>query len=77
MTAGDRRRRGRPPVCTRELALRVIGLHRQDLSYREIAVALNAEGIRTPLGVSWRKAYVDRLLHTQYVQDIIEADSIR
>ena len=72
MTGRDRRRRGRPPVCTRELALRVVRLQRQGLSYREIAVALNAEGIRTPFGLPWRKAHVDRLLHTRYAREIIE-----
>lgn len=60
-------------MCTRELALQVVRLRRQGLSYREIAVVLNAEGIPTPLGLPWRKSYVDRLLHTQYARDIMEA----
>ena len=66
------RRRGRPPCCPRELAVRVIELHRQGLSYAKISATLNAHGIPTPLGqASWSKGHVDRLLHTQYVRDII------
>jgi hypothetical protein len=67
------RRRGRPPRCPRELAVRVIRLRRQGLSYAAISVVLNTEGVPTPTGRPlWRKAYVDRLLHTQYVRDILK-----
>ena len=32
-------------------------------------------GIPTPMGLPrWRKAYVDRLLHTQYVRDIMASE---
>lgn len=43
-------RRGRPPRCPRELALRIIGLRLQGLTYMEISAALNAEGIPTSMG---------------------------
>ena len=67
-------RRGRPPCCPRELAIRVIQLRRQGLSYAAISDVLNADGVPTPTGRPlWRKAYVDRLLHTRYVRDILES----
>ena len=70
------RRQGRPPCCPRELAVRVIQLRRHGLSYAAISAVLNAEGIPTPTGrPRWRKAYVDRLLHTQYVRDIVETEA--
>jgi len=70
-------RRGRPPCCPRELAVRVVQLRRQGLSYAAISDVLNADGIPTPLGRSrWRKAYVDRLLHTRYVREIMETESV-
>jgi hypothetical protein len=69
------RRRGRPPCCPRELAIRVIQL-RQRLSYAQISDVLNAEGIPTPAGRPlWRKEYVDRLLHTKYARDIMESEA--
>jgi hypothetical protein len=65
------RGRGRPPLCPRELAERVIRLRRNGLSYSEIASTLNSEGVPTPLGGSrWLKSHVDRLLHTRYVLSI-------
>lgn len=68
------RRRGRPPLCPHEIAIRVIDLRRQGLSYSEIATALNREGVPTPMGGSlWYKSCVDRLLHTQYVRELWEA----
>ena len=73
--ASTPRRRGRPPCCPRELAIRVIQLRRRGLSYAQIRDVLNAEGTPTPTGRPWRKAYVDRLLHTQYVRDIIETEA--
>jgi recombinase len=52
--------------------VQVIELHRQNLSYAQISAVLNAQGIPTPTGRPlWRKGHVDRLLHTQYVCDII------
>jgi hypothetical protein len=66
------RRRGRPPCCPPELAIRIIRLRRQGLSYAAISATLNAAGIPTPTGRPlWRKAYVDRLLHTRYVEDLV------
>jgi hypothetical protein len=67
-------RRGRPPCCPRELAIRVVQLRHQGLSYAAISAVLNAEGVPTPTGRPlWRKAYIDRLLHTRYVRDIMES----
>jgi hypothetical protein len=69
VTAG----RGRPPLCPRELAVRVIHLRYDGLSYRQIADMLNAEGVLTPLVSShWLKSHVDRLLHTRYVMSLAE-----
>jgi hypothetical protein len=65
------RRPGRPPCCPRELAIRVIQLRRQGMSYAQICTVLNAEHISTPLGGSrWLKSHVDRLLHTRWVREI-------
>lgn len=67
------RRPGRPPCCSRALAVRIIQLRRGDLSYEQIANVLNAERLPTPMGGSrWLKSHVDRLLHTRWVKDIIE-----
>ena len=41
------RRRGRPPCCPPELAIRIIRLRRQGLSYAAISRTLNADGILT------------------------------
>jgi hypothetical protein len=68
------RTRGRPPSCSRELAVRVISLRRQGLSLAQICIVLNAHDIPTPSGRPfWQKSYIDRLLRTRYVQDIIES----
>jgi hypothetical protein len=72
MSAPTPRRRGRKPCCPRELAIRIIQLHQQGLSYAAIAAILNAEGIRTPNGRLWRKGYVERVLHTLYARDLEE-----
>jgi len=73
VSAGKPGRRGRPPRCPRELAVRIIGLHRQGLTYAQISAVLNAEAIPTPLGRPlWGKSYVDRVLHTQYAREIRE-----
>jgi hypothetical protein len=67
------RRPGRPPCCSRVLAVRIIQLRQAGLSYAQICTALNAEQIPTPMGGSrWLKSHVDRLLHTRYVLSIIE-----
>jgi hypothetical protein len=40
----------------------------------QICDLLNAEGIPTPMGRPlWHKAYVFRVLNTQYVRDIMES----
>ena len=64
---------GRPPCCSRELAIRIIQMRQRGLSYVEICTVLNAEQVPTPMGGSrWLKSHVDRLLHTRYAQDLIE-----
>lgn len=66
------RRPGRPPCCSRELAVRIIQLRRAGRSYAQICDVLNAEQIPTPMGGSrWLKSHVDRLLHTRWVKAII------
>lgn len=76
MSAPKPQRRGRPPCCTDELAVRVIGLRRQGLTYTQISVVLNAEGVPTPMGrPRWLRSSVDRLLHTQYARDILREGS--
>jgi hypothetical protein len=48
-----------------QLAVRLIHLHTEGLSYEGIAALLNAEGVPTPGGgTRWLKSSVDRLLHT-------------
>jgi len=42
------------------------------LSLQQISDNLNDEGIATPASRSqWTKSHVDRLLHTQHVQDLL------
>lgn len=66
------RRRGRPPCCPPAVAIRIVLLHLQGLSYQEICNVLNTEGVPTPLGRSpWQRSYVDRVLHTRYARDIL------
>jgi hypothetical protein len=70
---GQPRRPGRPPCCSRELAILIIKLHQRGLSYARICTELNAAQIPTPLGSpTWQKSHVDRLLHTRWVKEIIE-----
>jgi hypothetical protein len=53
--------------------VRIIRLRQADLSYEQIAGVLNAGGVPTPLGSPrWLKSHVDRLLHTRWVQELIE-----
>jgi Recombinase len=69
----DHRGRGRPPCCSPELAIRVIHLHAEGLSYERIAMLLNAEGVPMPGGgTHWLKSSVDRLLHTRYAEQLLE-----
>lgn len=45
----------------------------QGLTYMQICLVLNAHGVPTPMGRPlWQKSYIVRLLHTRYVQDLIE-----
>jgi hypothetical protein len=65
------RRPGRPPACSLEIVIHVVELRLQGLSYADISVVLNREGIPTPAGRPvWQKSYVDRLLHTRYAREI-------
>lgn len=67
------RRPGRPPLCPREVAARIVGLRREGLSYEAISDVLNAEGVPTPAGgLIWQRSYVDRVLHTRYAQEVEE-----
>lgn len=69
----ERRGRGRPSCCPRELVIRMIHLHAEGLSYEEIAALLNAEGVPLPAGgTRWLKSSVDRLLHTLYARKLLE-----
>jgi hypothetical protein len=66
------RQRGRPPCCSRELAVHIIELRQTGRSYEQVANVLNTERTPTPMGSSrWLKSHVDRLLHTRWVQDIM------
>ena len=65
--APEPRRPGRPPACPLEVVIYVVELRNLGLSYADISMTLNREGIPTPAGRPvWRKSYVDRLLHTRY-----------
>lgn len=67
------RRSGRPPACPLEVVIHIVELRRQGLSYADISMALNREGIPTPTGRPvWQKSYVDRLLHTRYAREILD-----
>jgi hypothetical protein len=44
------RRPGRPPACPLAIVIRVVELRRQGLSYADISVVLNREGVPTPAG---------------------------
>jgi len=63
---------GRPPCCTPEVVEYIFNLRRAGLSLQQISDNLNDEGIATPASRSqWTKSHVDRLLHTQHVQDLL------
>lgn len=75
MTAVDgepvRRGRGRPPVCTPELAIRVIGMRRQGMTYAQIANSLNALHVLKPSGQpGWTRPGVVSFLRRRYVKEI-------
>jgi hypothetical protein len=71
--APSRRKRGRPPACSRELAAQIIAMRHQGLTLMQICIVLNAHGVPTPAGRPlWHKSYIHRLLHTRYVQDLIK-----
>ncbi|WP_425564025.1 recombinase family protein [Nonomuraea longicatena] len=54
--------------------LQVITLRAQGLSLATISRVLNEEGVRTPAGGHvWQKSHVDRLLHTLYARDLLDA----
>ena len=73
MSAGEGRERGRPPCCPRDLAIRIIRMQKQGLSYAQICEALNADEVPTPMGGNrWLKSHVDRLLHTRYARRLRE-----
>jgi hypothetical protein len=56
------------------VAIRIVGLHQQGLSLGAITSLLNAEGLATPAGrPRWQRSYVDRLLHTRYAKEILQA----
>ncbi|GIH78888.1 recombinase family protein [Planobispora longispora] len=68
------RRRGRPPCCPPEVVRRIIALRSQGSSLAAISRILNEEGVRTPAGGRvWQKSYVDRLLHTRYARELLDA----
>lgn len=51
-------------------------MRRNGLTLMQICIVLNAHGIPTPTGRPlWHKSYIARLLHTQYVQDLLEGDA--
>lgn len=82
MSAPDQRpsrRRGRPPLCPRELAARILMLNKdQGLSLQRIADLLNAEGVPTPLGLApWSKSHVDGVLSRIYTREIRDKAAVR
>jgi hypothetical protein len=70
---GPKRRPGRRPKCPPDVAVRIVSLRQQGLSYQAIGDLLTTERIPTPMGRSqWSKSHVNRVLHTMYVRDIID-----
>ena len=62
---------GGPPVCTRELAIQVIGMRRQGMSYMQIVNSLNAHHVLKPSGQpGWTKSSVVGFLRRQHVKEI-------
>lgn len=71
------RRPGRPPVCRPEVALRIIELRRNGLSYSGISAVLNRDGVATPAGGSvWAKSHVARLLYTRHLSELAERQAV-
>jgi hypothetical protein len=67
------KRCGRPPCCPPELAILVVSLRLQGLTYAAISDALNSSGVPTPAGrPKWQRSYVDRLLHTRCAIELME-----
>ena len=70
-SAANRPKPGRPPVCKPEVVIDVIDMRRKGLSHMQIAIALNARPVPTPMKKSpWSKEGVARLLRTQHAQAI-------
>jgi hypothetical protein len=70
-SAADRPKSGRPPVCKPEVVINVIEMRRKGLSHMQIALAMNALPVPTPMKKSpWTKQGVARLLRTQHAQAI-------
>jgi hypothetical protein len=65
------RRPGRPPCCSSEARERSRELKDQGRSLRQIARALNAEGVPTPMRrAQWNKSHVWRVLGTLYMKEL-------
>jgi len=66
------KRRGRKPVCPRELVEKMYELHCCcGLSYQKIADRLKTEGVPMPLGgLQWMKSAVVRIMESTYGREI-------
>jgi hypothetical protein len=61
----------RPPCCPEATGRRVHALRAQQLSYRNIARALNAESVPTPAGSArWYPSHVFNLVHTRWFRHL-------
>jgi hypothetical protein len=72
VSATTTKRRGRKPVCSRELVEKMYELHCcHGLSYQEIADRLKTEGVPMPLGgLRWMKSAVVRIMDSTYGREI-------
>jgi hypothetical protein len=72
VNGGPSRRGGRKPACRPEIVRQMYELHFiGKMSYRQIALLLNTEGIPLPTGGSgWTKSSVVRVMYTTYGQAI-------
>jgi Recombinase len=67
----SRRRAGRPPRCSPEVARRILELKDQGYSLRRTAKQLNDEALPTPMGqAKWDKSHVWRVLGTLYMREL-------
>lgn len=67
------KRPGRPPSCSPEIAILVVRLRLQGLTYAAISDVLNGKGVPTPTGRPvWQRSYVDRVLHTRYAAELMK-----